>query len=93
MTSTSLRSCLEHVFRFASRAATGRGDVSERLIILVISAAQFVNVLDFVIVMPLGPDFARDLGIGTSQLPLVGSAYTAAAAVAGLVGLVFPGPL
>jgi predicted MFS family arabinose efflux permease len=80
MTSSTLRSRLERVFR---------GGVSERLIILVIGAAQFVNVLDFVIVMPLGPDFARELAIGTSQLPLVGSAYTAAAAVAGLAGSFF----
>ena len=47
---------------------------------------QFVNVLDFVIVMPLGPDFASALGIASARLPLVGTAYTAAAAVSGLVG-------
>jgi len=30
-----------------------------RSIILVVAAAQFINVLEFVIVMPLGPDFVR----------------------------------
>src|SRR5512145_2560571 len=40
-------------------------------------------------VMPLGPDFAAGLGIPMSQLGLVGGAYTAAAAVAGLIGASF----
>jgi predicted MFS family arabinose efflux permease len=57
--------------------------VSERLILLLVSAVQFVNILDFMIVMPLGPDFARALGIPLSQIGLVGGSYTAAAAVAG----------
>jgi predicted MFS family arabinose efflux permease len=41
------------------------------------------------IVMPLGPDFALALGIPTSRLGLVGGAYTAAAAVAGVAGAGF----
>jgi predicted MFS family arabinose efflux permease len=61
----------------------------ERSVVLVIAAVQFVNVLDFVMVMPLGPDFAAALGIPTSQLGLVGGAYTAAAAVAGVAGSFF----
>ena len=40
-------------------------------------------------VMPLGPDFARDLHVPTSTLGLIGGSYTAAAAVAGLLGLFF----
>jgi predicted MFS family arabinose efflux permease len=63
--------------------------VSERLIILLIGAIQFVNVLDFVMVMPLGPDFATALGISTSRIGVVGGSYTAAAAVAGVVGSLF----
>jgi len=42
-----------------------------------------------VMVMPLGPDFARALGIPLSKLGLVGGAYTAAAAVAGVLGSTF----
>ncbi|MCC6751638.1 MAG: MFS transporter [Deltaproteobacteria bacterium] len=41
------------------------------------------------IVMPLGPDFAAGLGIPAEQLGLVGGSYTAAAAVAGLLGSLF----
>ena len=50
---------------------------------------QFVNILDFVMVMPLGPDFARALAIPASKLGYVGGAYTAAAAVPGLAGSFF----
>ncbi len=63
--------------------------VSERLIILLVGAIQFVNVLDFVMVMPLGPDFAAELAIDTSHIGVVGGSYTGAAAVAGVVGSLF----
>lgn len=58
-------------------------------IVLLIGAVQFVNILDFVIVMPLGPDFAAALGISESHLGYVGGAYTAAACVSGLIGSLF----
>ncbi|MDP3157084.1 MAG: MFS transporter [Archangium sp.] len=58
-------------------------------IVLLIGAVQFVNILDFVIVMPLGPDFATALGIPESHLGYVGGAYTAAACVSGLIGSLF----
>jgi predicted MFS family arabinose efflux permease len=63
--------------------------VSERLLVFLIGAVQFVNILDFVMVMPLGPDFARALDIPLSKLGLVGGSYTLAAAVAGLLGSLF----
>ena len=55
----------------------------ERRLIFVLAAVQFVNILDFMMVMPLGPDFACDLAIPTSQLGLIGGSYTASAAVSG----------
>jgi predicted MFS family arabinose efflux permease len=58
--------------------------VPEGRLLFLLGSVQFVNVLDFVMVMPLGPDFAKALGIPTDQLGLVAGAYTAAAAVAGL---------
>jgi predicted MFS family arabinose efflux permease len=58
---------------------------SERLIIFLVGAVQFVNILDFMMVMPLGPDFAKALGISTAHLGVVGGAYTAAAAAVGLL--------
>lgn len=58
-------------------------------IVLLIAAVQFINILDFVMVMPLGPDLAAALGIPESQLGNVGGAYTAAACISGLVGSLF----
>lgn len=58
-------------------------------IVLLIAAVQFINILDFVMVMPLGPDFAAALGISESHLGYVGGAYTAAGSIAGLVGSLF----
>src|SRR6187399_778346 len=63
--------------------------VSERWIVFLIGAVQFVNILDFMMVMPLGPDFAAALGIPISSLGIIGGSYTAAAAVAGIVGSFF----
>lgn len=63
--------------------------VSERAIVLLIAAVQFVNVLDFVMVMPLGPDFALALDIAPAHLGYIGGSYTAAAAVSGLAGAFF----
>lgn len=53
--------------------------------LFLVSAVQFVNILDFMMVMPLGPDFAKGLGVDVSQLGMIGGSYTAAAAVSGLV--------
>jgi predicted MFS family arabinose efflux permease len=59
---------------------------SPRRLIALLAAVQFVNVLDFMIVMPLGPDLAADLGIPLSHLPSIAGAYAAAAGVSGLIG-------
>lgn len=63
--------------------------LTERTLLFLVGAVQFVNILDFVMVMPLGPDFASALDIPTSHIGVVGGSYTAAAAVAGLVGSLF----
>jgi len=57
--------------------------------IFLVGAVQFINIWDFVMVMPLGPDFARALDIPLSHLGLLGGAYTAAAALAGIIGSTF----
>jgi predicted MFS family arabinose efflux permease len=63
--------------------------VSERRIIFLVGAVQFVNILDFMMVMPLGPDFAAALGIPVSYLGLIGGSYTGAAAFSGMLGAIF----
>ena len=61
----------------------------ERRVILLLACVQFVNILDFMIVMPLGPDFARELEIPLSQLGTIGGVYTLSAAISGLLGAFF----
>jgi predicted MFS family arabinose efflux permease len=61
----------------------------ERTIVFLVAAVQFVNILDFMMVMPLGPDFAKSLGIPTSHIGYIGGAYTVAAAIAGIAGSFF----
>lgn len=61
----------------------------ERSLVLVVSAVQFVNILDFVMVMPLGPDFARELAVPTSMMGAIGGAYTLSAAISGVIGSFF----
>lgn len=58
---------------------------SERRFVFIVAAVQFVNVLEFVMVMPLGPDFALALDIPLSRIGIVGGSYTLAAAVSGVV--------
>ncbi len=55
----------------------------------VIALVQFVNILDFMMVMPLGPDFSRELGIAPAHLGIVGGSYTASACVVGVAGSTF----
>jgi predicted MFS family arabinose efflux permease len=66
-----------------------RLNINEKLVVLLIASIQFINILDFMIVMPLGPDFARDIGIGSNQIGVLAGSYTAAAALAGLGGAFF----
>jgi predicted MFS family arabinose efflux permease len=66
-----------------------RGAPSERAIVFCVGAVQFVNILDFIIVMPLGPDFATALDIPVSHIGYVGGSYTAAASISGLAGAFF----
>ncbi len=60
--------------------------LSESTLVLLIGAVNFINILDFVMVMPLGPDFTAALGIRTSYVGLIGGSYTASACVSGLIG-------
>lgn len=70
----------------AATAADQAAPAAERRVVLLLAAVQFVNILDFMMPSPLGPQFAAELDIETSQLGIVISSYTLAAGVAGLVG-------
>lgn len=62
---------------------------SETGFLFVLTAIQFTHTLDFVIMMPLGPQIMRAFDIGPSEFGLMVSAYTWSAAVSGLIGAFF----
>ena len=57
----------------------------ERVVLLTLAAVQFTSIVDFMVIMPLGPQLMRTLKIDPGQFGLVVSSYTFAAGVAGLV--------
>jgi MFS transporter, DHA1 family, inner membrane transport protein len=57
----------------------------ERVVLLTLAAVQFISIVDFMVIMPLGPQLMRSLDIGPAQFGLVVSSYTLAAGIAGLV--------
>ena len=73
----------------SSDPETVSGPPEERRIVLLMAAVQFANVLDFMMVNPLGPRLAQALNVGASDLPSIMGSYTAAASVSGVLGLFF----
>lgn len=53
--------------------------------IYIIACIQFVNIVDFMMVMPLGPDFVLHLSMASNQIGWVSGSYTLAAAIAGVL--------
>ncbi len=58
----------------------------ERLLLWSLAAVQFSHVMDFMILMPLGPELMRRFGISAAQFGALVSAYTLASAAMGLLG-------
>ncbi len=58
-------------------------------LLLVLAIIQFSHITDFVIMMPLGPQFLRVFGIGPSDFALLVSAYTLSAAFFCLASALF----
>lgn len=54
----------------------------ENIIVYLLGAIQFVHILDFVILMPLGPMLMRTFQVTPSQFGLLVSSYTFAAGIA-----------
>jgi predicted MFS family arabinose efflux permease len=57
----------------------------ERWILWVLAGIQFSHIVDFMIMMPLGPQITQQFGIGDAAFGFLVSAYTWAAAISGLV--------
>lgn len=58
---------------------------SEQAVILLMVLVQFINMVDYMMVMPLGPDFAKALSIPVDEAGFIGGVYTFAAAFMALL--------
>jgi predicted MFS family arabinose efflux permease len=65
------------------------GKRKEQFFLISLAGIQFTHILDFMIMMPLGPEFIRELNINTHQFGLLLSSYTFAAAIAGVLATYF----
>ncbi|NDK56700.1 MFS transporter [Pontibacter sp. BT213] len=63
--------------------------IREGLLIFTLAAIQFTHMMDFVIMMPLGPQLMRVFNISPSEFGFLVSAYTFSAAVAGFLSALF----
>lgn len=57
------------------------------VLLALVAALQFVCLLDFMLLLPLGPDLAAGLGFGLERLGWLTSAYALASAGSGLLAL------
>lgn len=61
----------------------------ERIYVLILAAIQIVHIMDFVIMMPLGPRFMRVFGITPGEFSALVSAYTFSAGCFGFVAALY----
>jgi predicted MFS family arabinose efflux permease len=63
--------------------------LSERSLLLLLAAVQFSHIMDFMILMPLGPQLMRELQIGPGHFSAFVAAYTISSGVVGLLAAPF----
>ncbi|HEU0204513.1 MAG TPA: MFS transporter, partial [Burkholderiaceae bacterium] len=63
--------------------------INEAALLLTLAGIQFTHIVDFMVMMPLGPQFTQLFGISDAQFGLLVSAYTLAAGASGLVAGTF----
>src|SRR5450759_1578109 len=61
----------------------------ERYLLLTLAGIQFSHILDFMIMMPLGPILIKAFGIGTHEFGLLVASYSFSAALSGLFAATF----
>jgi predicted MFS family arabinose efflux permease len=71
------------------RDATAGLNRAEWLVLLALAAIQFTHVVDFMIVMPLGPDLKEALRLNPRQFSLIVAVYGFSASLAGLLASQF----
>ena len=58
--------------------------LSEKRLLLLLAAVQFTHIMDFMIMMPLGPQLMRELGISAREFGALISCFSLASGVVGL---------
>ncbi|MDD2721285.1 MAG: MFS transporter [Gallionella sp.] len=61
----------------------------ERYLLLTLAGMQFSHILDFMIMMPLGPILMTEFGIGTHEFGILVASYSFSAALSGLLAATF----
>ena len=63
--------------------------LNERALLLTLAGMQFTHIVDFMVMMPLGPQLTRLMAITDAQFGLLVSAYTLAAGASGLLASLY----
>jgi DHA1 family inner membrane transport protein len=63
--------------------------LSEKPLLILLAGVQFTHIVDFMIMMPLGPMLMRELGISAAEFSALIAAYTIVAGVVGLLAAPF----
>jgi predicted MFS family arabinose efflux permease len=61
----------------------------EKFLLFILAAIQFTTIVDFLIMLPLGPQYMRVFSISPSQFGLMVSAYAISAGVFGIIAAFF----
>jgi len=61
----------------------------ENYLLLTLASIQFINILDFMIMMPLGPILMSSFGMNTHEFGLLVSSYSFSSAISGLLAATF----
>jgi predicted MFS family arabinose efflux permease len=69
--------------------ATPLSERREFWLLLTLAGIQFTHILDFMIMMPLGPQFREIFGISDAKFGVLVSAYTFSAGISGLLAAFF----
>lgn len=63
--------------------------LSEKMLLVLLAAVQFTHIMDFMLMMPLGPQLMRQLAMSATQFSGLISAYSLTAGVVGLLAAPF----
>jgi predicted MFS family arabinose efflux permease len=82
-----MRDCEDGAFEDVTTKAAIRR--REALLLLILASVQFTSIVDFMVVMPLGPQLKEKLGLDPFQFGLIVASYTLSAGLAGIVASSF----